>query len=242
MDFFDVVKCRRSIRNFKPDPLPQGAVEQILGAARFAMSGANGQPWEFVVVTKNETKEKLAQCYVEQGRKRACVFESIREPQYRHNMFKKFYPNPPGWVHAPVIIAVCGDLRTFMATVQSAYYFHGDGDTKATYLMNVGNATHLICLAAAALGLGTEWVSVEDNWEWMAKDLLAIPHDLRLHELVPIGYAAYNPAPPYRRELKEIVHYEEYDQSRYRTDEDVMEFLRLLRTKTRPAYDDYYIK
>lgn len=51
IEFFKVVKKRRSIRSFKPDPIPEGAVEQILDAARWAISGANGQPWEFVVVT-----------------------------------------------------------------------------------------------------------------------------------------------------------------------------------------------
>src|SRR5574340_1753547 len=65
MEFFDVVKNRRSVRNFKKDALPEGAVEKILDAARFAMSGANGQPWEFVVVTKKETRDKIADINIE---------------------------------------------------------------------------------------------------------------------------------------------------------------------------------
>ena len=242
MEYFEVVKRRRCIRNFKSDPLPEGAVEQILEAARFAMSGANGQPWEYVVITKQETKDKLADMYVEHGRKGGFLFESTRVEAYRHNMFKKFYPNPPGWKAAPAIIAVCGDLRTFLATVTSAYYFNGDGGSQATYFMNVGNTTQLICLSAAALGLGTEWVSVESSWERMAKDLLKVPNNLLIHELVPIGYPVSQPATPYRRDLKELVHYEEYDQSRYRTDEDILEFVRNLRIKTKPAYSNYFVE
>ena len=57
MDYFDVVKGRRMCRNFKPDPIPKGAIEQILDAARHAPSGANSQPWEFVVITKQKTKD-----------------------------------------------------------------------------------------------------------------------------------------------------------------------------------------
>jgi nitroreductase len=49
-DFLELVKSRRSIRVFKPDPVPRETIEKILEAARWAMSGANGQPWEFVVV------------------------------------------------------------------------------------------------------------------------------------------------------------------------------------------------
>lgn len=242
MEYFDVVKGRRMCRNFKPDPLPEGAVEKILDTARFAPSGANGQPWEFVVITKQETKDKLAEIYVEHGRKGGCIFESTRREEYQHNMFQKFYPNPPGWRVAPVIIAVCGDLRTYLATVTTAYYFNGDGGPSATYLMNIGNATHLICQAAAALGLGASWVSTENTWEKQAKDLLKVPHQLTIHEFVPIGYRSSKPPTGYRRELKELVHYEEYDQSRYRTDEDILEFVRKLRKKTKPAYGDYWVK
>ncbi len=242
MEYFDVVKGRRMCRNFKPDPLPEGAVEKILDAAHYAPSGANGQPWEFVVITKKETKDKIADLYVEVGRKSGCVFESTRSEEFQHNMFKKYYPNAAGWKVAPVIIAVCGDMRTFLATVASAYYLNGDGGTFATYLMNVANATHLICQSAYALGLGASWVSTESGWERKAKEILKIPNELTIHQFVPIGYPVSEPAPRYRRELKELIHYEEYDQSRVRTDEDILEFVRNLRKKTRPAYSDYWVK
>ncbi len=236
MEYFEVVKKRRSIRNFKPDPLPEGSVEKILDAARFAMSGANGQPWEFVVITKKATIGKLAQLYVEYGRKRDVIMENTRELKYRHNMFKKFYDNPPGWKNAPVIIAVCADIRTYQATVLSAHFTRGEGGAEATYFKNVGNATQLICLSAAALGLGTQWVSTESGWEPKMRALLDVPDDLLIHTIVPVGYPVHEPAPPYRRELKDIVHYDKYDHSRYRTDQDIDDFLLLLRKKTKAAY------
>ena len=236
MEFFDVVKKRRSIRKFKSDPLPKGALEQILDSARFAMSGANGQPWEFVVVTNQKTKDKMVDIYIEFSRKRICAIEQTRDLKYRHNMFRKFYSDPPGWKNAPAIIAVCGDLRTYQATVLATHFFNGEGGPQGCYLKNVGNATQLLCLAAAALGLGTQWVSVNLGWERKIKELLHIPDDLIIHTLIPVGYAAYKPVAPYRRELKEIVHYEKYDQSKYRTDQDVVDFLALLRKKTKTAY------
>lgn len=236
MEFFEVVKKRRSVRNFKPDPLPEGAIEQILDAARWAMSGANGQPWEFVVVTNQKTKQKMVDIYIEYSRKRIAVIEQTRKMEYRHNMFRKFYLNPPGWKNAPAIIAVCGDLRTYQATVLATHFFNGEGGPQGTYLKNMGNATQLICLAAAALGLGTQWVSVNLGWEPHIKALLDVPNDLTIHTLIPIGYPAYSPPPPYRRDLKDILHYEKYDKSKYRTDEDIVAFLGILRKRTRPAY------
>jgi len=48
----ELVKKRRSIRRFKPDPIPDEYLDKILGVARWAPSGFNMQPWEFVVVRK----------------------------------------------------------------------------------------------------------------------------------------------------------------------------------------------
>ncbi len=55
----ELLHRRMSVRKFKPDPLPEGAIEKIMEAGRWAMSGANGQPWEYVVVTDPRVKEDL---------------------------------------------------------------------------------------------------------------------------------------------------------------------------------------
>ena len=54
-----LVKTRHSVRKFKPDPIPDDTINKILEVARWAMSGANSQPWEFVVVTDPEIKNQL---------------------------------------------------------------------------------------------------------------------------------------------------------------------------------------
>ena len=48
----ELIKKRRSIRGFKPDPIPDKYVDKIIEAARWAPSGANSQPWEFIVIKK----------------------------------------------------------------------------------------------------------------------------------------------------------------------------------------------
>ena len=58
-DFLDLVKQRRSIRRFKSDPVPTEAILKILEAARWAPSGFNMQPWEFVIVQKPELKTRI---------------------------------------------------------------------------------------------------------------------------------------------------------------------------------------
>ena len=59
--FLELVKKRRSIHRFKSDPVPDEHIDRIIEAARWAPSGFNLQPWEFVVVRNQESKNRLAE-------------------------------------------------------------------------------------------------------------------------------------------------------------------------------------
>ena len=61
----DLVTRRASVRKLKPDPIPDGYIEKMLETARWAMSGANSQPWEFIVVRDAQIKKDLWRAYVE---------------------------------------------------------------------------------------------------------------------------------------------------------------------------------
>jgi nitroreductase len=60
MDFFEVVRTRRSIRKYLKEPIPSDKLEMIFEAARLAPSAANRQPWRFVVVQDANLKKALA--------------------------------------------------------------------------------------------------------------------------------------------------------------------------------------
>jgi 5,6-dimethylbenzimidazole synthase len=61
----ELVKTRMSVRKFRSDPIPEDTINKILEVARWAMSGANSQPWEFIVVTDPDTKKQLRDAYSE---------------------------------------------------------------------------------------------------------------------------------------------------------------------------------
>ncbi len=67
MDFLDIIKTRRSIREYQDKAIPKEALEKIVDAARFAATARNVQPWEFVVVTAKVNLEKIAEL-AENGR------------------------------------------------------------------------------------------------------------------------------------------------------------------------------
>ena len=60
MDFYEVIRTRRSIRSYKPDPIPEEVLTRVLDAARIAPSGSNRQPWKFIVVKDEELKRRIA--------------------------------------------------------------------------------------------------------------------------------------------------------------------------------------
>jgi nitroreductase len=61
MDVFEAIAARKSVRSYRPDPVPKEVVERIVDAGRQAPSGNNIQPWEFVVVTDAGMRQQLAQ-------------------------------------------------------------------------------------------------------------------------------------------------------------------------------------
>ena len=237
-EYLELVKRRRSIRRFKPDPIPDEWVNKILEAGRWAPSGANGQPWEFIVVKDPETKKTMAEQYFKVSQ-RIHNLEKLRREEMRHPGFAAPPRDLPYFQDAPVLIVAFGDRRTLFATILASHYTlpgEGGGGGDATYLKNMANPVMLMHLAAAALGLGTQWLSVQGLWEPELKAILGVPKDFMVHTVIPVGYPAHTVPEAYRRELKEIVHYEKYDPSKYRTDDDIYDFILALRKRTRSHY------
>lgn len=231
-EFVELAHARRSVRRYKPDPVKDEDIDKILEAARWAMSGANGQPWEFIVVKDKDTRAKIFELY-RGHRKFVDVVERTRIEEIRQPIVGTLDEGFPMFKDAPVIIAACGDIRTLQATVLTAYV---TGSEREVFHMNMANATTMIHLAAAALGLGTQWVSTTIHFEAGLKELLGVPQIYKIPQIVPVGYPDYTPHGVWRRKLDEIVHHEKYDTSKYRSDEDVINYIVSLRTRMRQHY------
>ena len=61
MDVHEAVRTRLTVRQFKPDPVPDEVVHKLLEAGRLAPSSQNLQPWHFIVICSRETLQKLGQ-------------------------------------------------------------------------------------------------------------------------------------------------------------------------------------
>lgn len=237
--FIELVRNRRSVRNVKPDPIPDEYVTKIIEAGRWGMSGGNGQPWEFIVIKNQEIKDKIASTWNE-VRDEVIVPERTRVEELRHPLATVHTYSVPPFAHAPVLIAICGDRRTFQATVLGGFLMCGEGAMDGVYLKNMANPLMLMHLAAASLGLGSAWVSITRPHEYLMKSILKVPPVLEIHSLIAIGYPAYEPPAGYRRTVEEITHYEQYDAAKYRSAQDIIDWMKVSRdginTADRKAY------
>ena len=129
MSLLELIKHRKSIRDFLDRPVEREYITMCLEAARAAPSACNSQPWRFVVVDEPSLKQKL--CDV--------AFRGI----YSINSFCKT---------APVIVVVISEKSKFIARVGEM--FRG---TKY-YLIDIGIACEHFVLQAEDLGLGTCWI------------------------------------------------------------------------------------
>jgi len=66
LDVFEAIMKRRSVRAYTSEEVSEEEVKKLIEAARWAPSAGNIQPWEFVIVTKAETKRRLADAALHQ--------------------------------------------------------------------------------------------------------------------------------------------------------------------------------
>jgi nitroreductase len=134
MDLMEAIKERRSIRKYKPDPVPEEALHQVLEAVRWAPSWSNTQCWEIIVIKDAETKSE--------------VLKAMTKPNPAHSAM----------IEAPVLLVLCGKKAI------SGYYRGKPVTGKGDWLMfDTGLAMQTLCLAAHGLGLGTVVVGMFDH-------------------------------------------------------------------------------
>jgi len=223
--FLELVKKRRSIRQFKPNPIPDEYIDKIIEAARWAPSASNSQPWEFIVIKKPELKDKIVQLYQERMALNYQI-ELAREPEWRYPTMAKWIEGPLGFANAPVFILACGDPRTKGVYPLSLALELGP----LTFYSNMASVFLYMHLAATTLGLGSQWASTVDypSVQCHIKQLLGIPKELEIYDMMVLGYPNVEPKPRLVRAKEEIVHHDYYEKSKFRTDEKIKDFIAAL--------------
>jgi len=201
-----IIEHRRSARIYKRGKVSDAQLETILEAARWAPSGANTQPWEFVITRDRKKMKRVREIYAQEWRQR-----KIEDPVHYKGIKKDYVGD------VSVLVLVCGDPRTklvYLTTRQPS-------DREKLFQASIANAVQQMMLAAASMNLGTVWVSVREEVEAELRELFKVPNDLRLLWVVPIGHARSWPKAKRRRPVSSFTHYETYDNDKLRRESDI---------------------
>jgi nitroreductase len=174
---FQSLRRRRSVRDFSPEPLPDGLIERLIETAGSAPSGANMQPWRFVVVTESALKTRIREAAESEEREfyaRRAGPEWLADLAALGTDWRK-----PFLEVAPVLIVV----------FQVEWHEDAGGRHKHYYVReSVGLATGLLIAAIHEAGLVT-LTHTPSPMGFLAK-ILRRPDNERPFLLLPVGYPA----------------------------------------------------
>ena len=192
MTLLDTIYAQRAIRRFRPDPVPQEVIEQLIAAAVHAPSGGNRQPWSFVVVRDQALKEQIGEWYLDGWN---TTYAS--DPSKPHNaLYRSAETLAHHLAETPVLILAC----------------LAGGGGSITSGSSIYPAVQNLMLAATAMGLGTVITTFHRRHEDEVKALLGIPEEVHTAALIPLGYPAEGEhfGGARRRPIAEITHYDRW--------------------------------
>src|SRR5713226_6852305 len=198
MSLLDGINSLRSVRKFKPDPIPENKLKIVLESASKAASGSNTQPWEFVVVrdaqVKAHLKEPMLRTWLERLAGGAGTSARMRDV---YDEATELLRNTE---KVPVIIYCCVDLNRV-------------GKSEEVRYASIYPAVQNLMLAAHSLGLATCLTvhgSTPTRGEPEVKKILGIPEHVKIACLVYLFFSVVRRRPPRRKSIEKFAHYDHW--------------------------------
>ena len=221
----DVVRNRMTNRAFAPWDIPREHFELILEAARHAPSGANCQPWHYILVTDADVKRTIGQCFVDEQQRRARLRMGFPTPNYN------------GVKTAPGLIVIVADFRFI-----KAFPVLNDGsaldrlykqNAERILLQSVAASTMSAHLAAAALGYAVWWITAigQEDIQSLIKPLLGVPDELAVIDVMCFGPPLKPSYKRWKKRLDQIMSWDRFNPEHFMTDAQIDEWVKTTRHK-----------
>jgi len=181
MEFSELIKKRRSIRNYENREVPLEIITEIINDAVQAPSASNQQPWRFIIIRDADLMKRMSD-----ESKANLLSEIERNPQHSSKRYEGVLRNPDFNVfyNAPCMVIIAGEKDCLSVYVDCAL--------AACYLM----------FAAADRGLGSCWVNLGADIRSPALiGEIGLPPDCIIVAPIILGYPKQIPAQP-KREAK----------------------------------------
>jgi nitroreductase len=199
---------QRTLRRYKPDPVPDELITKLIDAAIRAPSGGNRQPWSFIIIRDAASKQKIGEWYLDAWNRTYGVVPKEAREQFPRTA-KRAYGSAEYLANhlaeSPVLIMVCAVQPQFPG---------GEAAVMASHYGSVFPAVQNLLLAARGLGLGAALTTLHKVHEADVKKLLGIPANIESVVLIPVGYPTDKYGPTNRIPAESIMHQERWDASK----------------------------
>lgn len=171
---YRVMRARRDVREFRPDPVPFEVLGRILEMAHYAPSVGFMQPWNFILIKSLEIRRQIKQLFETRNEREAAQIEDAE----RKSLYGRL--KLEGILEAPLNLAVTCDHR------RDSPFVLGRGPMPQTDVYSTCLAVENIWLAARAEGVGIGWVSILDPKT--VENILQLPQGVELVAYLCVGY------------------------------------------------------
>lgn len=187
-EFYELMKRRRTVRNFSPDPVPMELIETAIRTAGTAPSGANQQPWRFIVVSNPEIKRRIRLAAEEEERENYAG-------RFPENWLQTLAPLGTDWHKEFLEIASCL-IVVFKMDYGLRTDANGAEEKIKHYYVNesVGIASGMLLAALHYSGLAT--LTHTPNPMGFLTRILNRPRNEKPFLLIPVGYPALDAKVP----------------------------------------------
>lgn len=196
LSFDDIIRGRRSVRQYRDEPVPRELVLRLLDAGRWAPSPHGRMPWRYGVLTQPESKQRLADAMAAEWRHN---LEMDRQPFEVVQL--RLQKSKARLLAAPVLILPC----LYLADLDH-YPDPGRQQAETTMaIQSIGASIQNMLLAAYACGLDGGWMCAPLFCPDVVVGALELDSALIPQALITLGYAAADPKRRDRLPLDSII-------------------------------------
>ena len=177
--FQTFLRARRSVRRFKPEPVPASTIKRILETAVYAPSAHNLQPWRFALIQTKSAKDNLCAALTNKMR-----IDMKKEGAHQDEIGKRINTTLRRIHDAPVIILLCRDVTAVRVD---------DLEEKTMAVQSVALAGLQILLSAQAEGLDGNWICWPLYAQDSVRDALKLPAVWEPQGMFFLGHAVEKP-------------------------------------------------
>ncbi len=209
-DLWEAIYTQRAIRRWKDEPVPEDLIWKVIEAGTKAPSGSNLQPWRFVVIQDQGTRDAIS-AQLRKGLENPGLKQMIENAQKSGNKGERLMMTGAmglfeNLAQAPVFIVPC------------LYQISSPSQDASTLLAgsSIYQAVQNMLLAARALGLGTVMTTFQGAVDDVLREHCQIPAEATPVALIPMGFPDANFGSTNRKPVDEVTNWEQWDATRNR--------------------------